>query len=56
MDGCGPAHNITLWAQALNATGRPIMLENCGDNHATWSPPLPSELTNCDFNMYRISK
>lgn len=29
--------------------------ENCGDNHATWSPPLPSELETCGFNLYRIS-
>mmetsp|Transcript_27285 Transcript_27285/g.59257 ORF Transcript_27285/g.59257 Transcript_27285/m.59257 type:complete len:281 (+) Transcript_27285:1-843(+) len=55
VDGCGPAHDIHVWSKSLKATGRPILLENCGDNHETWSPPLPEELKVCDFHMYRVS-
>lgn len=53
VDGCGPAHNISVWYEALVKTGRKIMLENCGDNHNAWSPPTPAEvLANCDYHMY----
>jgi len=56
VDGCGPAHNISVWYEALVKTGRKIMLENCGDNHNAWSPPTPAEvLANCDYHMYRVS-
>jgi len=55
VDGCGPAHNITEWAEALAASGRDVVLENCGDNHDNWSPPDLAELEDCDFNFYRIS-
>ena len=36
VDGCGPAHNISIWYEALVKTGRKIMLENCGDNNLNW--------------------
>jgi alpha-galactosidase len=29
LDGCGEFLNLTWWAELLNATGRPIMIENC---------------------------
>jgi len=29
VDGCGPSQNITAWTEQLNATGRPILLEDC---------------------------
>ena len=29
VDGCGPSQNITVWTAELNATGRPILLEDC---------------------------
>jgi len=62
IDGCGPAHNISAWYTALStASPRPLMIENCGNNHATrWSPPQPSEVRafegNCPYHMYRISR
>lgn len=55
IDGCGPAHDISAWTSAVEASGRPVVVENCGDNHDTWSPPLPEELEICDFQFYRIS-
>ena len=27
--GCGQFRNLTWWAELLNKTGRPIMIENC---------------------------
>lgn len=29
FDGCGQLNNMTLWAQLLNASTRPVMIENC---------------------------
>ena len=29
IDQCGSAMNMSLWAALINATGRPMMLENC---------------------------
>ena len=67
VDGCGPAHNISEWVDALAALSlpggddrddRPMLLENCGDNHAKWSPPDVSDVTGngtCGFQMYRVS-
>ena len=33
LDGCGPANNTWLWAKLINATGKPIMVENCGNTY-----------------------
>lgn len=46
----GPDHNITSWAEALNATGKQMMIENCLDKHPTYMLSNPS---NCPFNFYR---
>ena len=29
IDSCGAQRNMTLYAELFNATGRPIMIENC---------------------------
>ena len=55
IDGCGPAHNITTWGAALNATGRQILLENCMDNNDRWSAPTPDQVEECNMNLYRVS-
>eukprot|EP00039_Didymoeca_costata_P013691 m.212146 g.212146 ORF g.212146 m.212146 type:complete len:570 (-) comp15848_c0_seq7:67-1776(-) len=67
IDGCSPAHNISLWVEQLAALqGVPLLLENCGDNgvptvpgqHVPWSVPNPENLPKsgaCGFQMYRIS-
>lgn len=41
VDGCGPEHNISEWVAMLEAADRDLLLENCGDNHQTWTPPDP---------------
>ena len=46
----GPMHNITRWALALNATGKPMMIENCLNKHPTY---LLSDPVHCPFNFYR---
>ena len=32
LDSCGPSQDIAEWSRLLNATGTPILLENCFDN------------------------
>eukprot|EP00041_Stephanoeca_diplocostata_P035460 m.1252661 g.1252661 ORF g.1252661 m.1252661 type:complete len:83 (-) comp24703_c0_seq71:5470-5718(-) len=32
VDSCGPSQDLSLWARELNATNRPVLLENCFDN------------------------
>lgn len=46
----GPVHNITEWAVELNATGRPMMIENCMEKHPTY---LLTDPTQCPYNFYR---
>ncbi|KAJ9455014.1 Alpha-galactosidase [Diplonema papillatum] len=62
LDDCGEFHNLTWWAQLLNQTGRPIMIENCH-----WGNTVPSQVTgngpcsgttmpsDCPYNFYRTS-
>merc|ERR1719333_1637757 len=38
LDGCGQFLNLTWWAELLNATGRPIMIENCH-----WGGTVPGQ-------------
>jgi alpha-galactosidase len=65
VDGCGPAHDIARWSSLIAATGKQILLENCGNNpdHSgiqkpewPWSPVLPEDLEHgCPFHFYRVS-
>eukprot|EP01052_Picozoa_sp_SAG31_P020978 SAG31_NODE_1600_length_7791_cov_15.201508_6_plen_178_part_00 len=55
FDAGGGNDNMTLWAQAVNATGRVMMLENCNNGG-----DVPYGLRNgkghdqgCPFNMFR---
>ena len=52
IDQCGSAMNMSLWAALINATGRPMMLENCHNAPSWWSPG-PDAATVCDSNMWR---
>ena len=29
FDSCSMFHNLTKWAELINATGRPVLIENC---------------------------
>lgn len=56
VDGCGPAHNITAWYLEVQKAEQNIVVENCGDNHLSWTPPDPSVVAQaCPFNLYRVS-
>eukprot|EP01065_Artemidia_motanka_P016279 TRINITY_DN1_c0_g1_i5.p2 TRINITY_DN1_c0_g1~~TRINITY_DN1_c0_g1_i5.p2 ORF type:complete len:436 (+),score=164.51 TRINITY_DN1_c0_g1_i5:64-1371(+) len=35
LDGCGEFLNLTWWAELINETGRPILIENCHWGHTT---------------------
>eukprot|EP00456_Euglypha_rotunda_P047149 TRINITY_DN37590_c0_g1_i2.p1 TRINITY_DN37590_c0_g1~~TRINITY_DN37590_c0_g1_i2.p1 ORF type:complete len:269 (-),score=49.48 TRINITY_DN37590_c0_g1_i2:11-739(-) len=49
LDGCGGEKNVSLWAQLLNDTGRPVLIENC---HNGPNEPTPGW---CPFNYFRTS-
>jgi len=62
LDGCGEFMNLTWWSELLNATGRPVMIENCH-----WGGTVPgqtggdgpcagtTDVSNCPYNFYRTS-
>ena len=29
IDNCGASHNVTLWAELFNKSGKPIRIESC---------------------------
>lgn len=49
LDGCGSQYDLDLWSRLLNATGRPIMIENCH-----WGRTTPNA-TWCPWNFFRSS-
>ena len=68
IDGCGPSHNLTEWAALLNATGRPIMIENCHDStngdgskpgppgFPRWENGVAGGTLECPMNFWRVSQ
>ena len=44
--------NMSLWTALINATGRPMMSENCHNRPSWWSPG-PTSADVCDSNMWR---
>jgi alpha-galactosidase len=57
IDGCGPSHNLLEWAEFINTTGRPIMIENCHDNTTFpyWNNPRTFDKLVCPMNFWRVS-
>lgn len=65
IDNCGPAHNVTRWAELFNASGRPMRIESCHTfhpNHGTpsgwpnfpvWDPATSGGNQTCPMNLYR---
>lgn len=49
LDGCGKQRDLQLWADLFNATGRPVLIENCH-----WGGTVPNA-TWCPWNYYRTS-
>ena len=54
-DGCGNEPNTTAWAVALNATGVPLLYENCNDGTPFRPQRLPDGTINCPYNLFRTS-
>ena len=59
VDGCGPSQNISEWTAELNATGRPILLEDCLTKKYTRrglpAPvPLGEVFEECPGNFFRL--
>jgi hypothetical protein len=50
---CGPGRNLTLWAEALVATGRPMLVENCNDEFPFRPTVNPDGSLDCPYNFYR---
>jgi alpha-galactosidase len=62
LDGCSQFRNLTWWSRLLNATGRPILIENCH-----WGGTIPGQTTgdgpctgtstpsDCPYNFFRTS-
>jgi hypothetical protein len=55
VDGCGNEPNISEWAVALNATGEPILLENCNDDDPFRPTTSAAGVVNCPYNIFRTS-
>ena len=58
FDACGEFENLSTWADLINASGRPMMIENCH-----WGGDAPYVLDDqtgelwCPYNIYRaVSK
>jgi len=52
IDGCSGEKNISLWAELINKTGRPIMIENCGNGPSPDPSKTPKEQP---YNFFRSS-
>jgi alpha-galactosidase len=52
LDGCGAQLDMDKWDELINASGKPIMVENCH-----WGSAVPYEPTAdwCPWNFYRTS-
>eukprot|EP00038_Savillea_parva_P011730 m.199659 g.199659 ORF g.199659 m.199659 type:complete len:667 (+) comp20803_c0_seq1:35-2035(+) len=65
IDNCGPAHNVTRWAELFNQTGKAIRIESCHtfhpNNHTpsgwpnfpVWDPTSHASDVECPMNLYR---
>ena len=49
LDGCGKQLDLDKWASMFNASGNPILIENCH-----WGNTIPTP-TWCPWNTYRTS-
>eukprot|EP01047_Picozoa_sp_COSAG01_P061793 COSAG01_NODE_7766_length_3066_cov_2.530502_3_plen_202_part_00 len=56
LDGCSQFHNTSLWANLMEASGRPIAIENCNNEHhpsAHGSPDWADHGGQCPYNWFR---
>lgn len=68
IGSCSQWNNMTLWAELLNATGKPILLENCHQGALVPGQQIPgnqrlsggfctgtSGVSDCPYHSYRSS-
>jgi hypothetical protein len=53
MDSGGGNDNMTLWAEAVNATGREMILESCNCGGRANRPKWQDKTPDCPYNMFR---
>ena len=53
VDGCGTEGNVSLFAELLNQSGVPVLLENCHQGQPTREA---DGSVRCDMNLFRTSK
>jgi len=57
IDSCGAQRNMTLYGELFNATGRPIMIENCHQGQSFTDGGDPDQMSPgwCPYNTFRTS-
>ena len=56
LDGCGNEKNVSYYAELFNASGQPVMIENCHNGNPTYPVRDPSTgLVDCPMNFFRSS-
>ena len=59
IDGCSEFANMTKWAELFNATGKPMLLENChnsdGQDPCDEAKACP-ESGVCPYNLWRLGR
>ena len=50
LDSGGGNDNMTLWAEAVNATGREMILESCNCGGKRGRPKWNDETPDCQYN------
>lgn len=59
IDNCGASHNVTLWAELFNKTGKAIRIESCHTYHPNHGTFLHMNTTHgrpCTAVQYTISR
>ena len=53
VDGCGPLGNVSDFAARLNASGTPVLIENCHNGRPTRDAATGA--VRCDMHLFRTS-
>lgn len=55
LDGCGIEKDISVFASLFNASGTPVMLENCHNGNPTYATRAVDGTVDCPMNLFRVS-
>eukprot|EP00756_Hemistasia_phaeocysticola_P052038 Hpha_TRINITY_DN27228_c0_g1::TRINITY_DN27228_c0_g1_i1::g.140708::m.140708/K07407/E3.2.1.22B, galA, rafA; alpha-galactosidase len=56
LDGCGIENNMTKFAELFNATGKPVLLENCHNGNPKYPYRGTDGKAQCPMNFFRSSQ